>query len=639
MKHIFSTLIATAFALGPLASGAQDNQSDPQDGQQLTQSPVSVAKGKAIKIRYKSKKFQGPLKSILIRDKATGKKVFLAVPLVNSKDGVYEVTYVPLFNSNDSGPSASTSNVMQIEVFPVKTNDESLAKSVNLADENVASIRTQQQEQQRMNYELAEAKKRSELEQQMQKLSEQEKRTRKEKAEIKAKEALSLYEANKYPEASEKFKEAITLDPESNKYYFKYGVSLFQQQEYQKSIVALSMADEGDFSSLERSYFMGMNHFRMNEGDKAIRYFTEVRDADDANLSPTAAFYSGVLQYNTSQYTEAKDSFNFVLDKSQDPKMDQSAENYLEKIDAIEQFNRNFQTKWLYNLYGGLMYDSNVLSIAAANAPTDLAGFRAMMGGSLERRLLYDYFKEWSAILSFSDMYSTNTSFAVDDELQKADPLTVGLSSPFRWKTTLFEKPYTVLINPGYETLLMNADGEGDREATTNSYYVKFENTFVHQPEWIGTYSLEYRHDQSLISGEAADDQTADKFTLGTSQVSIIDAKTSKSYITEASVALNKALGDNQTYQKLALGLTYTESWLWSSQVALRMDLTATTYPDHESSRQDTNYGFSASASKSLSEKWTTSLSIGWNQNSSNIDSSSYDKATVTNIYTYTGAF
>ena len=625
MKTLFSFvfLLAALFQTGP--SWAQETSK-------------SIEQGKPLKIRYRSKNFKGPVKSVLIRDKITGDSALLAIPLVNEKEGLYEATFILPFDYSTENTTAETQGP-QLEVFPVKTTQESLAKSIDLSKQNLITLQTRRQEQQRLNYELAEAQKRELLENQARALSEADRNKRQIKAVQISEEALSLYNAKKYPEASRKFQEAIALDPENNRYYYQYGVSLFQEKDYQKSLVALSMADEGDFSTLEKSYFIGMNHFRMNESEKAIKYFTEVRDGDDSSLSPTSSFYAGVLQYNSAEYTEAKVSFNYVLDKSQDPKMDQTAEGYLEKIDAIEQFNANFNNKWIYNINAGLMYDSNVLNVAAANAPTDMAGFRGLIGASLEHRLIYDYFKEWSLLASFSDMYSTNTSLSPSESLQNADPLVYSLSSPFRWKTTMFERPYTLQITPGFESLMMNADGTGDRETTNNSLYLKIDNTFAHKADWVGTYGIEYRDDQSLVSGAPDDDQTAKKIILGTTQIFIADPKTMTSYIFDSNIALNDAAGSNQKYQKLSLGFTYTQAWYWKSQVAYRADLSNSTYPNHAESRQDTGYGLSASASKSLTEKISTAISLGWSQNSSNIDSFTYDKFSISNVYTYSGAF
>ncbi|MEN0057240.1 MAG: tetratricopeptide repeat protein, partial [Bdellovibrio sp.] len=374
MKKFLQWVLALSLILDGSLAGAQARS---------RAHSVDLQQGQPIRVRYRSQKFKGAIKSVLIRDKITGKRALLALPRVNAQEGIYEATFVILFDPSHEETSVESS-LDHLEVFPVSSQAK-LAASTDLSKQNWILLQNRQQEQARLSYELSEARRREEMEEQIRRLSETERLQRKARAEVLAQEALRLYERKDFQGASNKFKEAIALDPENNKYYYQYGVSLFQIQDYPKSLVALSMAEDGSFSRTDRNYFIGMNHFRMKEDEKALKYFIEVRDQDDLNVSPTASFYAGVLQYNTGSYPDAKTSFNYVLDKSQDPQMDRRAEGYLEKIDAIEQFNNKFKDKWTYSLYAGLSYDSNILNIAAANAPTDLAGWRALYGASLER--------------------------------------------------------------------------------------------------------------------------------------------------------------------------------------------------------------------------------------------------------------
>lgn len=628
MKKFFCRIVFASLLMGaPCVVYAQEAS--------LT---VDIKQGKPIRIRYTSPRQRGDSKTVLIKDRQTGKKALISLPLANPKEGLFEGTFVVIFDTSEEDAPKNVEDIT-LDVYPVRSTSTKTVKASAAGKRSVVLLQSDQQEKQRIAFELAESQRREEMERKAKALSEQERKNRKLKAATLANEAMSAYQAKNYKEATQRFKEAIEFDPENNKYYFQYGVSLFQEEEYQKSLVALSMAEDGDFSRVDKNYFIGMNYYRLDDHDSALKYLIEVRDENDDLLSATAAYYAGLLQYSSSRFADAKASFNYVLDRSKDPRMDNNAESYLEKIDAIQEFESNFKDKWSYSIYGGAMYDSNVLNIAAADVPTDLAGLRFLYGAALERRLIYNYFREWSIVGSVSDIYSTSTSFESKDQLQNADPLVFGIKSPFKWKTTLFNKNYILNVTPGLESILMNADAQGPRENTNNSMYVTLSNTFFHSDTWVANYDLDLRNDASNIDAAAEDDQSAFKTSIGTTQIFIGDTKAGQTYIADLFLINNAAKGDNQKYNRINMGLTYAQNFYWSSQAAVRLDLGTADYADHSAGRKDSNYGVTLSASKPLKNRWTTSLSLGWSDNQSNVNIYSYDKITISNMYTFTGAF
>jgi tetratricopeptide (TPR) repeat protein len=627
MKKFFGLFLLGVLFGAPLISHAQEASLS-----------VDIKQGKPVKIRYTSKRHRGESKTLLIKDRQTEKRALITLPLVNEKEGQYEANFVILFDEKEDDAPKNVENIT-LDVYPIRATSNKIAQTTDIRKQNVVLLQSNQQEKERIAFELAESKKREEMERRAKALSEAEKKKHKLKAQQLAADAMTLYQDKKYPEAAAKFKEAIESDPENNKYYYQYGVSLFQMEEYQKSLVALSMAEDGDFSRVDKNYFIGMNYYRLNDSDSALKHFVEVRDENDETISATAAYYAGLLQYNSSRFGDAKASFDYVLDRSKDPRMDDNAESYLEKIDAIEQFNSKFKDKWAYNIYGGAMYDSNILNIADSNAPTDLAGLRFLYGANLERRMIYDYFKEWSIVGSVSDIYSTNTSGEAKSELQNADPLVFGIKSPYKWKTNLFGKNYSLTLTAGFESIMMNADGDGPRENTNNSAYVTISNTFFHSETWVANYDLDLRDDDSNIESSPEDDQSAFRASIGTTQILIGDSKIGQSYFGDLYYVMNAAQGDNQTYNRINLGLTYAQNSYWGTQAAARFDMGMADYPNNTLSRKDSNYGLTLSANKALGTNWSTSVSVGYSNNSSNVDIYSYNKITVSNMYTYTGAF
>src|SRR5262249_26430019 len=153
----------------------------------------------------------------------------------------------------------------------------------------------------------------------------------------------------------------------------------------------------------ERDFFIGLCHYKLKEYPQALNSFQKAKAAKHPQISPSATFYEGVVHFTELRYEPAKVSFQEVLDTSNDPKMDQSAEDYIEKIDRILAFIRNKEKTFLFNFTTGMQYDSNVLSVNTSDpstgSATDVADMRTIMGGSAEYRPVYTKETEFSAKL------------------------------------------------------------------------------------------------------------------------------------------------------------------------------------------------------------------------------------------------
>lgn len=527
----------------------------------------------------------------------------------------------------------------QLEQKKKKELEEAAIKRQKELSNKLRLEAEQRKEKERLDAETKEALRREQLLIEQQRLSQIEKEKRIKKAALLAEEALEAFKKQKYQIAEKKFSESIQFDPENNKYYFQYGVSLYKNEKYSQSLLALNMADAGDFNLSEKYYYSGLNHMKLKEFDKASDQFAKARDENDVNVSPMAAYLNGLLKYQDSQLDQARSNFEFVLDNSNDPHLDKEAEKYLDEIDAIEAFNQKKSKKFNYSLLIGPQYDSNILNLSTQNTPLNVEGVRLQYGATFEYRPIYLYNHEWSINTSLYDMYTWNTSFGVDPTLQKADPLMISISSPYKYKTKWNSKPFQITLTPGYEMVNMNADGVGAREQVTSSYFLKWDNNIFSSNDLNSSYSLEYRQDTSLISSAAADNQTATKYTLGTTQIYYLDIKKTRNWEGDAFYALNQALGSNQSYNKISLAATYAREWLWNSTINGKLEYVDTTYPTHSSSRKDNFINLSSSASKPINEKWTASLSLTYSIANSNITGYSYNKINISNVYTYAGAF
>lgn len=504
-----------------------------------------------------------------------------------------------------------------------------------------AAVKAQENERQRI--EAEEKRKRDELLKRQAEMNEAEKARRKAEAKSLAEQAMALYKAEKYPEAEAKFQKAIELDPSNDAAYFPYGVSLYKNQKYNQSLVALNLAKGSEANPTERDFFVALNHMKLKEQDAAIKEFNSVKEKNDKVLSPSAAFYVGVLEFQRENYDVAKPAFEYTLDNSSDPRMDQQAEAYIEQIANIKMFQLLKSKKFILGFNWGLMYDSNILSQAAANAQTSLNGIRAAYGGSVEYRPIYSENYEFSVALNVNDMYSWDTSFQPKQEFQNTDPLVVNLSFPYRYKGKALEKPYILTLTPAIETIYMNVSSEksgvGVREQIVSSSILKADNMFVMTDDYFASYAIEVRNDYSLIDTADDDSQTANKITMSTSQTHFKNKKKTEASTYDGSLAYNMAKGKNQRFARADAGASYTMPWKSDTTVNGRFGIFYSPYSDSTDSRIDNGLILTGDLRKPLNEAWAGVLNASFMKNNSNIESDAYDKYSIMAGVTYSGLF
>lgn len=471
-------------------------------------------------------------------------------------------------------------------------------------------------------------------------LNEQQRQERKAKAVKIAEEALDFYQKGDAKSAEDKFNQAIELDPENTSYAFQYGVTLFKNDKYNRAIVLLDLAKGPNVNANERDYYKALSHMKLKEYEEGYKIFAELESRNDKATSSLAAFYAGVIDFQRERFDPAKQHFEYVLDNSSDPKIDQQAEAYIEQIANAKRFEEMRKKSLILTFNLGLMYDSNILSVSAANAPTDLAGYRWSYGGSVEYRPVFSEKHEFSGILSVSDMYSTDQSFKAKTEFQNTDPLVFGLSLPYKWKGTVFDKPAQVGLTPGYEAIQMNADGTGAREGIVNSTIVKGDGTFVMRDDWFANYALEVRRDTSLLADVPTDDvQSANKVTLSTTQTFFQDSKKTRAVIGEGSFAMNMADGKNQKFNRLEIAGSYLMPAFMESTLLSRLNASMSQYPEHVTGRNDKSMGLTLILQKQWSESWSGNVMAAFNKTDSSLDGYTYDKFLIMTGATWTNAF
>lgn len=492
------------------------------------------------------------------------------------------------------------------------------------------------QELQRIEMELIEKRKQEELKRKMEEQSLAEKSRRKAQAASLAQEALKLYQAERYKDAEKLFKQITEIDPSQTAYHFQYGVTLYKNEKYNESLVAFKLATDPSVNTLELEFYKGLAYMKLKEYNEALEAFQKVQAANNPTMSPSAAFYVGLVHFSNERYKDARKAFEYTLDNSTDPKMDEQAENYIEQIANLEEFQEKRKKKFTFDMSVGLNYDSNVLLVSDSNAtaasPTDLVGYRTMLLANLEYRAFYTEAHEWTPVVSYIDMYTVDSGFKPDADLQKADPSMLTAKLPYKYKGKLFNKAYQVTFTPGYETLNLNADGTGSREQIMRSTFFGLDQTFIVRDDYMTTVTLESRSDDSLLSGDSGTNSDATKTSVANKNIWFTDSKKSVAWLGNVGYTMNAAKGDDERYNKMELSVGYLTPYRWESSLVTQLAYASTTYANHSSSRKDANTALNVAMSKPLSKDLNLAVALNYTLNGSNVDSYKYSKYAITTL-------
>lgn len=582
-----------------------------------------------VRITLKDETIPADTITIKVKDKKTNKPALIELNRSQTESGLFVGYYILNF-SKEGQLSELISNHKNLRIERLgKSESSSVSQTVAPSTPSSLALDSLTAQERLLQKQL-----------ELEKASEAEKNKRKALAFKANQQGLNFYEQKNFTEAQKKFQEAVELDPSSGEYAFRYGVSLYQNNKHQDSIHVLSTLDDESVSEAERNYFLGLNYYRLNNSEKAIQHFDKVIESEDVDISSTAAFYSGVLQFQSADYNNAKKSFEYVIDNSKDKDLDKEADAYLDKIQAAEQFEQQNKNKWKYNLFIGPVYDENILNVSSSNSPINQAGIRAYYGGSLEYRPQMTINREWTVQGAVSDMYTYSTKFKKEDLLQAADPLLLSLKSTYKIKDFNFKKPTTLTLTPGLESLMMRNTNETKRSFILNSYYLQVSPFIVQRENWYGNYNLEIRQDQSKLKEvDDVDDLNGTRYSFSTTQTYLYNKEKSRSILWDLGYSQFAAKGDNQKYNKINTALTFVSPWIWQTVASARLDYMTLTYPKHSSSRKDQILTASLNSAKPLSEKWSGSLSFSYSNSTSNVDSYDYSKFQIFNVYTYSGLF
>lgn len=521
-------------------------------------------------------------------------------------------------------PVPSTQSLAAATMAEQKAKMEMLA--LEAAKRETDRVRLEQIERQRAEERLRQARM----------ATEQERAIRRNKAETLAQEALALYNAGDYVQAEKKFKESVDLDPENKKYYFQYGITLYRNQKYNEALVVFHLSQVDEKSGLERQYYMGLTHYRLSEFALALETFHKVGVSQDPVMAPSALFYMGVIQFAQEKYEDAKGKFETVLDTSQDPRLDEQAELYLDRISAQLMFQKMREKKWTLAGTVGAMYDSNVLlatdSSSDQGSSTKKGDLRLLTVGDAEFRPVFNEHHEWSAKFNASLINSK------DDSSATADPFIYNLSLPYSYKGVIGKKGVRLNAKPGYELLYMDPNSTGTKSQILSSYIMLLESTWVMSPNYFATYNFEYRMDDSKLASSVGDNNAdANKYSLRTIQSLFLDKARKEALIGNFGYVLNSAKGKNSAFNRIEAGATYVRPTRWNAAWNLALSLYRLNFADADPKREDFNLTISTGLSKPIRDWVTWGVTGSYIKNDSSLpDSYEYDRWTVMTTATFT---
>ncbi|WP_232469223.1 tetratricopeptide repeat protein [Bdellovibrio bacteriovorus] len=492
------------------------------------------------------------------------------------------------------------------------------------------------QEKTQLMLEEEQAKQRAALLEQQAALSAAAKKRKKEEATALVNEADKLYTQKNFVEAEKKYAAAVDLDPESDSYYYRYGVSLYKVGNYNKSLATLSMADVPMELSLEKDYYVALNLLKLKDYDKARKKLIDIRSENDPVLSPTASFFAGNIEMQQQKFPEARTSMEYVLDNSQDPQMDRAAEDLLAQIDKLQSFYESKKEKYRFTGFIGAIYDGNVLNVAENNVSTDVKAYRLNFGASALAIWNRTPTSDFGTQIGVSDYYSTDTSFKDNATLQTADPLQFDLSLPFHKEFEYAKRSLNWELVPTYKSIFMSPTG-GTRKEAISSLGVNTTLSAPIQSDFLMAGRLDVSHERSLLATSVGDDdQTALRYGFTLLPTWILDLKGEKSLTLDASYLINQAEGRNYRYKRSALGLTYAFPAWWKFNGSLRGEYSSQNYDEATSPRIDTNPIVTAAFNKDLKRNVNMLLSLQYNVGDSDEDSYDYNKFVVTSLFTFT---
>ncbi|MGE4132358.1 MAG: hypothetical protein AB7F86_12020 [Bdellovibrionales bacterium] len=500
------------------------------------------------------------------------------------------------------------------------------------------ALEAAKQEADRVRLEQIERQKALEREEAAKKISERERAERRAKAKILAEEALKLFQAGKPIEAEEKFRQSVELDPDNKETYFRYGVTLYTNGKFNEALVVMKLSEVPPDQAFEKNYFMGLTYYRLKELDNAVKEFKTASVSSDKTIGPSSSFYQGVVLYTQEKYEEAKGPFEKVIDTSSDPRMDQQAEEYLDRIAQALIFKKKQEKKFTVTGSIGTSYDSNVTLTAdqsASGSATNAADVRLHTAAGLEYRAVYTPKNEFALKV---DANLTNSSKST---VASSDPWIYDVSAPYTFKGTALSKGYRLNLKPDYQLIYMDPDSTGTKGKILSAYFLDIDNTFVMHANYFAQYVVTVRKDTFSLSSSTGDNNyDAMKYVAKTNQIFTLDKQKKESLTANFGYTINQAVGKNKYFDRIDFGASYSRPIGWGSSLSLGFAAYWLNYSKSDDKRKDFSNTLTVGFTKPIREWVTWSTTGSYSKNNSTVTSTyEYTRYIIMTTATFTGIF
>jgi tetratricopeptide (TPR) repeat protein len=513
-----------------------------------------------------------------------------------------------------------------------KTIDTSTLQSMFLANENDLEANNEKNKETREVLRSVENKRREAVKNNAKNWSASERNANKEKANNLIESGTQKMNVQEFKASMENFYEASDLLPNEEDVYQQYGISLFRDAKYNPSIVVLENSKPSNIRAIEKDFYIGMNYYQLKDYKNSIEAFDKVIATNDKTFAPSAAFYKGTALIELKEFDQSKEAFQYVLDHSTDPNMDKSAEKYIEY--ALDRKNlEDKRSNWFF-IDGvlGLIYDSNIVlaqdQAREQGTVTNEEGWRLLTQATMKARPFYIESDELSIALDVTNLKSFNTSFGHNSTAAKADPLLLGVSTPWTHRGSFYGKGYFFDLAPGYETITMDLNRAG-ASVITKSVKVDFKNTLVLKKNWITKGDWFFSSNDSDINGDKTGaDSTAAGLKL--SSIFILNKDLERYLIPEFGYRINDAKSATYKFNRVDLALSYTSAiwgrFMWNNRVAYYL-------ANYESKRTDNNYTLSSGVSTRINNHWNWGLMGSYIVNDSN--QFAYNKYNIVTTFSF----
>lgn len=473
--------------------------------------------------------------------------------------------------------------------------------------------------------------------QQVDKLNEAQRSARIEQAKKLADDAMKDYQAGRFSIAEEKFRKSAELDPHNSSFYYQYGVTLYKNNKADKALVVFSAAKVEPALESEKKFYTALCHYKLKELSAAEPLFLDLSKSEDSVIAPASHFYRGTILFEQEKFDDSKASFETVIDTSDDPQMAKRAEEMLEQIIQAQQFKALQSKRWSLNFTAGAMYDSNVLlaqdNQTSQGAALRIGDTRFLIAAAIENRAVVRKNWEWAPKFTTFYMYSIKSKAAV------ADPLVANIYLPINWKNLFLDKSSQWQIGPGYETLFMDANANGERENIMNSVYINGKQNMLIRPDWMSSHELEARQDTSLLADSTGDnDYSAMKYLGRITEIFFLNSNRSEMIMPTMAYTMNDAKGKNRYYTRFEIGSAYVRPVKWVGSWISSLTFYQLHYSKSTPTRTDTNVTLSTGFSKPwIGANW--GMTATYSSNTSDNETYHYSKYTILGTVGWNNAF